>query len=69
VLGDQVVVSAELLRASLGIAAFAGLYYTVGMLVDATYRDEFVDELTDQMRETFAIRAEYLELRRTDRAG
>jgi hypothetical protein len=66
VLGDQVVVTAELLRASLGIAAFAGLYYTVAMLVDATYRDEFVNELTDQMRATFAIRAEYLELRRED---
>jgi hypothetical protein len=66
VLGDQVVVTAELLRASLGIAAFAGLYYTVAMLVDATYRDEFVNELTDQMRETFAIRAEYLELRGAD---
>jgi len=33
------------------------------MLVDATYRDEFVGELTDQMRSTFATRAEYLELR------
>lgn len=65
VLGDQVVVTAELLRSSLGIAAFAGLYYTVAMLVDATYRDEFVDELTDQMRSTFAIRTEYLRLRRT----
>lgn len=62
-LGDQVVVTAELLRASLGIAAFAGLYYTVAMLVDATYRDEFVAELTDQMRSTFTIRTEYLRLR------
>jgi len=63
VLGDRVVVTAELLRSSLGIAAFAGLYYTVAMLVDATYRDEFVAELTDQMRSTFAIRTEYLQLR------
>jgi len=63
VLGERVVVTAELLRSSLGIAAFAGLYYTVAMLVDATYRDEFVGELTDQMRSTFATRAEYLELR------
>jgi hypothetical protein len=62
-LGDRVVVTAELLRAAGGIAAFSGLYYTVGMLVDATYRDEFVTELTDQMRSTFAVRTEYLSIR------
>jgi hypothetical protein len=60
---DRVVVTAQLLRASLGIAAFSGLYYTVAMLVDATYRDEFVHELTGQMRTTFAVRTEYLRLR------
>jgi hypothetical protein len=61
-LGDRVVVSSELVRAAGGIAAFSGLYYTVGMLLDATYRDEFVAELTDHMRSTFAVRTEYLEL-------
>jgi hypothetical protein len=61
--GDQVVVTVELVRAALGIAAFSGLYYTVGMLVDATYREDFVKELTQQMQATFAIRAEYLRLR------
>jgi hypothetical protein len=61
--GDQVVVTVELVRSALGIAAFSGLYYTVGMLVDATYRDEFVGELTEQMQATFAIRTEYLRLR------
>jgi hypothetical protein len=61
--GDQVIVTVELVRAALGIAAFSGLYYTVGMLVDATYREDFVKELTQQMQATFAIRAEYLRLR------
>jgi hypothetical protein len=60
--GNHIVITAELLRAAFGIAAFSGLYYTVGMLVDATYRDEFVHELTDQMRSTFAVRTEYLAL-------
>jgi hypothetical protein len=59
---DRIVVTAQLLRASLGIAAFSGLYYTVAMLVDATYRDEFMAELTDQMRSTFAVRTRYLDL-------
>jgi hypothetical protein len=61
--GDEVVVTRDLVRAAFGIAAFSGLYYTVGMLVDATYRDEFVHELTHQIRKTFTIRAEYLHLR------
>jgi len=60
---NHIIVTAELLRAAFGIAAFSGLYYTVGMLVDATYRDEFMGELTDQMRSTFAVRSEYLALR------
>jgi hypothetical protein len=60
--GEEVVVTSQLLRSSLGIGAFAGLYYTVAMLVDATYRDEFMSELIDQMRSTFHIRSEYLEL-------
>jgi hypothetical protein len=60
--GEQVIVTHELLRAACGFAAFSGLYYTVAMLVDATYRDEFVTELTTQMRSTFAIRTAYLRL-------
>jgi hypothetical protein len=65
--GDRVVVTRELVRAAFGIAAFSGLYYTVGMLVDATYRDEFVSELIDQMRVTFAVRTEYLRIREAAR--
>lgn len=65
---QRIVVSEQLLRAAFGIAAFSGLYYSVAMLVDATYRDEFMSELTDQMRSTFAVRAEYLEARRALRS-
>ncbi|HEY3141858.1 MAG TPA: hypothetical protein VGJ86_12050 [Acidimicrobiales bacterium] len=66
--GEKVVVTDQLLRSSFGIAAFSGLYYTVAMLVDATYRDEFVAELTEQMRSTFHIRANYLTLRAEETA-
>ena len=31
------------------------------MLTDSTYRAEFLDEITAEMRETFKARAEYLE--------
>ena len=33
------------------------------MLTDATYREEFLDEITAELRQTFRERAEYLRLR------
>jgi hypothetical protein len=63
---DNVIVTHQLLRAALGIATFSGLYYTVTMLVDAPSRERFVRELSSEMRSTFAIRAEYLELRASE---
>jgi hypothetical protein len=62
-LSGEVVVTRQLLRAAFGIAVFSGLYYAVAMLVDATYRDEFVGELRERMRSTFLTRADYLRLR------
>jgi hypothetical protein len=60
--GERIDVTAALLRVSGGIAAFAGAYYAIAVLTDATYRREFLDELTDEMRGTFAARAEYVRL-------
>ena len=62
--GERVQVTSALLRVATGVAGFAGLYYAVTILVDTAYRDQFVDALTEQLRETFARRAEYLELLR-----
>jgi hypothetical protein len=61
--GDTATVTTELLRVSGGIAAFSGLYYAIAVLTDATYREEFLDEITSEMRATFKARAEYLGLR------
>jgi hypothetical protein len=60
--GDQMV-SEELLRVSAAIAAFSGLYYAIAVLTDSTYREEFLHEVTDEMRATFVARAEYLAAR------
>lgn len=60
--GEHVQVTAGLLRVATGVAAFAGLYYAVTILVDPAYRDQFVDALTVELRGTFERRAEYLEL-------
>jgi hypothetical protein len=62
--GDEVQVSEALFRVATGVAAFAGLYYAVTILVDAAYRDQFVDSLGEELRDTFRRRSEYLELQR-----
>jgi len=63
-LGDiDVRVTFELLRVSAGIAALSGLYYSVAVLTDSTYRQEFLEELTDDLRTVFADRALYLDLK------
>ncbi len=59
-LGIDALISRELLHVSGAIAALSGLYYAIAVLTDATYREEFLSELTDEMRSSFALRAEYL---------
>ena len=64
-LGDiDVRVTVELLRVSAVIAVLSGLYYSVAVLTDSTYREEFLQELTGDLRSVFADRAQYLELKR-----
>jgi hypothetical protein len=61
--GLELHLTQELVRVSSGMAAISGLYYAVALVVDPAYRDELVDGLTREMRSTFALRAEYLDLR------
>jgi hypothetical protein len=49
-----------------GLAAFSRLYFAIAMLTDSTYREEFLEELTGEMRSVFRERAEYLRLRAGD---
>jgi hypothetical protein len=62
--GEPVEITVPLLRAATAVAAFSGLYYAVAILLDPAYRDQFVDTLGDELRDTFARRAEYLQLLR-----
>jgi len=59
----DVQVTAELLKISAFLAAFSGLYFTVVLVTDATYREEFFDEILAELRQTFAVRAVYLRAR------
>lgn len=62
-LGEKLQITRELLQVSGALAAFSGLYYAIAVLTDSTYREEFLEDLTGELRETFSLRAEYLDLR------
>lgn len=67
--GASFQVTSELLKVSGGLAAFTGLYFAIAMLTDATYREEFLDEVTTELRSVFRERADYLRLRGSEPAG
>lgn len=64
-----VVITVELLRVATGMASFAALYYAAATQLDEAYREEVVERIAEQMKETFARRAEYLELVGGERTG
>jgi hypothetical protein len=61
--GERLELTSELLRVALGLAAFSGFYFAIAIFTDSTYREEFLDELTSEMRTSFEERTEYLKLR------
>jgi hypothetical protein len=67
--GDRLELTSELVRVALGLAAFSGFYFSIAIFTDSTYREEFLDELTSEMRKSFEERAEYLKLRQTQADG
>jgi len=64
ILDHQVVISAALVKVAIGIANFTGLYYSIALLTDSSYREEFLDTVTAELRDLFTARTQYLELRR-----
>ena len=60
---ERLELTEELLRVAGGLAAFSGFYFAIAMLTDSTYRQEFLEGLTSEMRTSFRERADYLELR------
>ena len=59
-LGKHVVITQELLRVAGAIGAFSGLYYAITALIDPNYRQEFLGDITEEMRSVFEARAAYL---------
>lgn len=58
--GVPFAITRQLLVVSGGIAALGGLYFSIAVLTDTTYREQFHEQLTDEMEETFRLRDEYL---------
>lgn len=53
----------ELLRVSVFLASFSGLYFTVYAVTDETYRDQFFTGIKAELERAVAVRAVYLAAR------
>ena len=60
--GADLVVTQTLLRVSVALATFTGLYYAISVQVDAVYREEFVDGIQTQLADVVRTRTRYLDL-------
>lgn len=67
--GERLELTSELIRVAVGLAAFSGFYFAIAMFTDSTYREEFLDELTAEMKRSFKERGEYLKLRKRIAGG
>jgi hypothetical protein len=57
--GRRLVVSEPLLRVAGFLGVFAGMYFTVVLSTDATYREEFSEDIGPELREALAMRRLY----------
>jgi hypothetical protein len=68
--GDRpLVLSEPLLRVAGFLGAFSGMYFTVVLTTDATYRDEFAEDVAPTLRTALAARAVYRQRRRAPTAA
>jgi hypothetical protein len=56
-------ISFQLLKVSLFLAAFSGLYFTVSAVTDDTYRSQFFASVTEELERAVGVRAVYRALR------
>lgn len=57
--GRRLVVSEPLIRVAGFLGAFAGMYFTVVLSTDATYREEFAEDIGPELRQALAMRVLY----------
>lgn len=61
--GRQIGLSAELLQVAAFLSAIAGFSFTLSLLTDKAYRDEFLEDVVREVRQALAVRALYLRAR------
>lgn len=61
--GRPLVLTEQLLRVAGFLAAFTGMYFTVVLVTDAVFREEFREDVVSEVRQAFAARALYLAAR------
>lgn len=61
--GQELSITSALLRVAMFLGALSGLYFTVYVITDNTYRDEFFEDVLHEVRESIAVRNVYLALR------
>jgi hypothetical protein len=59
VFGADLVFTRQLLLVALFIGMFSGLNFAVQVITDETYREEFIADMTDEVRDALAVRAVY----------
>jgi len=57
--GRELVLTEALVRVSVFLGAFAGMYFTVVLSTDDTYRNEFADDVGPEIRQALAVREAY----------
>jgi hypothetical protein len=57
---ERLGMTTELIKVAGFVAAFSALQFTVSLLSDRTYQDEFLGDLRDGLRQALAVRAVYL---------
>ncbi len=58
--GEQIVLSRQLVTVAGFLTAFSGLQFAVSAVTDDRYRQEFLQEITDELRCALAVRVAYL---------
>ena len=51
--------SEPLIRVAAFLGAFSGMYFTVQLATDSSYRDEFAEDVGPQLRQALAVRCVY----------
>ncbi len=57
--GDELLFNRQLVLVSMFIGLFSGLQFAVSVVLDAGYRSEFAQDMTEELREALAVRAVY----------